>query len=352
MRLYGEVFVSPIKAVSRRSREFWPRTIQFLTCASFIAHHLSTLCLNLLAGLSQDSPVEQQKQCVSVQIRTLWGWHSDVFLQVFEYVHECCCYDVHVCCVDSMAVSTVCIYVHVRLCLWFCLCRWTGPFACALFLCMCIVRASIHIVNICFFVCQVSPVLSWMGLFFNSRGAPIGPMVSRCDGTCCFGVNLRVDGACKLRGGVVHVPNISWASAVEYTVPCWSSPKSCKIQLLGSYPEKAAKAWRAWTWRKRQVFDWCVTLWLITNRSLPFRVLRLLCRQKLQMLSISKVSSLWWLLTYSSCCPPIIFSSGDMTTMTTTDVQETTTALLLGLASIYIYVYLSSFMEGSLVRNE
>lgn len=53
---------------------------------------------------------------------------------------------------------------------------------------------------------------------------------------------------------------------------------------------------RAWTWRKRQVFDWCVTLWLITNRSLPLRVLRLLCRQKLQMLSsISKVSSLWWL---------------------------------------------------------
>ena len=46
----------------------------------------------------------------------------------------------------------------------------------------------------------------------------------------------------KLRGGVVHVSNISWASAVEYTVPCWSSPKSCKIQLLGSYLEKAAKA--------------------------------------------------------------------------------------------------------------
>ena len=112
---------------------------------------------------------------------------------------------------------------------------------------------------------------------------------------------------------------------------------------------------RAWTWRKGQVFDWCVTLCLITNRSLPLRVLRLLCRQKLQMLnSISKVSSLWWPYFFASCCPHIIFSSGDMTTMTTMttiDVQETTTALLLGLTTWfswynYLYLYLLVSWKG------
>ena len=90
-------------------------------------------------------------------------------------MHECCCYDVHVCCVDSMAVSTVCIYVHVSVYVFVFVyvdvqVHVHVPCACALCLCMCIICASIHIVKNCFFVCQVSPVLSWMGLFFNSRG--------------------------------------------------------------------------------------------------------------------------------------------------------------------------------------
>lgn len=252
MRLYGEVFVSPIKAVSRRSREFWPRTTQFPTCASLFAHHLHsllTLCLKLLAGLSQDSPVEQQKTM-------RFGADPDFMRLAFRCIFASiwiCAWMLLIWCACLLCRFYGCVYSLylcpcLRLCLCFCLCRCTGPCACA---CMCIVCSSIHIVkNVSLCAKYPQCYLGWAcfsipGACFQA--APIGPMVSRCDGTCCFGVNLRVDGACKLRGGVVHVPNISWASAVEYTVPCWSSPKSCKIQLLGSYPEKAPKAWsRLW----------------------------------------------------------------------------------------------------------
>ena len=291
MRLYGEVFVSPIKAVSRRSREFWPRTTQFLTCASFFAHHLHsllTLCLKLLAGLSQDSPVEQQKAM-------RFGADPDFMRLAFRCIFASiwiCAWMLLLWCACLLCRFYGCVYSLylcpcLRLCLCFCLCRCTGPCACALCLCMCIICASIHIVKKCFFVCQVSPVLSWMGLFFNSRGlfpSPSNWANSEVVWSMCPTYPGQALWNTRFPAGVLPSP-----ARYSFWVHIRKRPQRLEVGCGD----------RAWTWRKRQVFDWCVTLCLITNRSLPLRVLRLLCRQKLQMLSsISKVSSLWWLMQH------------------------------------------------------
>ena len=111
------------------------------------------------------------------------------------------------------------------------------------------------------------------------------------------GINLQVDGSCKMWGCVAHVCNRSWLSAVEYIAPfCSSFPSPARYSV--SFQMQKKLSWFLWavshgieTTAGKSMEDGMVWMnWMTVSSLLNFTAVFCYNRRQLEMLSISKVS--------------------------------------------------------------
>lgn len=156
------------------------------------------------------------------------------------------------------------------------------------------------------------------------------------------GVNLQVDGSCKMWGCVAHVCNWSWLSAVECIVPfCSSFPKPCKIQRLGSDAKETvviSVGCLAWNWHKRRKvhrrwdgLDELNDRFKFADFTSDFAMSTETCWR-----CLAAFQRCLRRLRILICCALNVFSSGDATTA---DFPETMTVLPLGLTTALSLVW-------------